>query len=274
MAMHQDHFSVLSETVRLAAMALDAGRVHELGSDQWPVAMVAASLSAAEDESRRADLRRAYAVFMQKNGAQARAASVAQLARFVAANKGNGWRAFEPFAMLDFEAALRRKAAVYMATLAPVAGDARFAGVAELVCKLREDADAPVSMLEALLSLGDMRFLPLLESLYACEKQRVEHWLQVLDVVPNHLACQWLLGLLEAHTDLARYVTAALVRMGGKATVVIDLILPVPAWAYKSAAPQPLHGWTPSEYAERLQARLQEHLNAQLWQEVRAAFGA
>lgn len=273
MAMHQDHFSMLSELERLAAMALDPVRVRELGADQWPVAMLAAALMAGGDESRRPELMAAYAAFVQKNAPAARAACLVQLSRFVSANKGNGWRGFMPCAMADPDAALRRKAAVYMATLAKPGELQRFNGVAELVRCLATEEATPASVLDALLSLGDLRFLPQLESLYAQPAAKLAAWLGELEVVPNHLSCSWLLGVLEAHPALAADVAGVLQRTASQAGVIIDLTLPVPTWAFKSAAPQPLHGWTPQEYVARMQPRLQPHLSAEQMDAVCAAFG-
>ncbi len=258
--MHQDYFSVLSETARLAAIALDAVRVHELGAEQWSVAMTAAALAAAGDETKNEDLQRAYTVFAQKNLPPVRAASLARLARFVAANQGNGWLAFLPYALYDSEPILRRKAAVYVATMAPATQDIRFTGVAHLVRVLSTDELAPVTLLDALLSLGDVRFLPQLQQLYAVEPQCISLWLDSMDVAPNHLSCQWLLGLLEAQPSLARHVVQAWVRTVPKVATVIDLTLPVPTWAFKSATPQPLHGWSPNEYFDRMLSRLSPYL--------------
>lgn len=273
MAMHQDHFSMLSELERLAATALDPVRVRELGADQWPVAMLAAALMAGGDESRHTELMRAYATFVQNNPPATRAAGLVQLSRFVCANKGNGWRGFMPCAMADPDAALRRKAAVYMATLATPGELERFTGVAELVRRISTDETTPVTVLDALLSLGDMRFLPLLASLYERPVAHQAAWLGELDVVPNHLSCSWLLGALEAHPVLAPDVVGVLQRTAAKAAVIIDLTLPVPSWAFKSSAPQPLHGWTPQEYVARMQPRLLPHLSGEQMDAVRAAFG-
>lgn len=273
MAMHQDHFSMLSELERLAAMALDPVRVHELGADQWPVAMPAAALTAGGDESRRAELVRAYELFVQKNAPSVRAGSLVQLSRFVMANKGNGWRGFMPCAMHDPDAALRRKAAMYMATLATPSELEHFTGVAELVRRLGAEEATPTTSLEALLSLGDTRILPLLEKLYSQDAAKLATWLGELDVVPNHLSCLWLLGALETYPDLAPAVAGVLTRTAAKASVIIDLVLPMPSWAFKSAAPQPLHGWSPQEYVDRMQSRLLPHLDAEQWLAVKTAFG-
>lgn len=263
---------MLSELERLAAMALDPVRVHELGGDQWPVAMLAAALIAGGDESRRTELMTAYGVFVQKNAPAARAASLVQLSRFVSANKGNGWRGFLPCAVADPDANLRRKATVYLCALATPGELERFTGVAEVVRRLAADETTPTTALDALLSLGDMRFLPLLESLYTLPATQLATWLGELEVVPNHLSCNWLLGALEKHTSLASGIASALQRTAPKASVIIDLTLPVPSWSFKSAAPQPLHGWTPQEYFARLLPRLQPHLSAEQVQAVKEAF--
>ncbi len=273
MAMHQDHFSMLSELERLAAMALDPVRVRELGADRWPVAMLAAALIAGGDESRCRELERAYAAFVQKCPPAARAASLLQLSRFVSANKGNGWRGLMPYVLIEPDVVLRRKAAVYMATLASPCEIERFTGVAELVRRLSSDENPPATALDALLSLGDMRFLPLLEKLHAQPEEKLASWLGELEVVPNHLSCSWLLRVLEVHPTLASDVVGVWCRTAPTTGVIIDLTLPVPSWAFKSAAPQPLHGWTPQEYVARMQSRLQPHLSGAQMDAVRAAFG-
>lgn len=273
MSLHQDHFSMLSEMERLAAMALDAVRVRELEADQWPTAIAAAALLAGGDEMRREELARAYDTFTACTPVQARATALVQMTKFISAGKGNGWRGLLPFAERDPHAPLRRKAAVFTATLATPSEAERFNGIAELVSRLQQP-ETPTTILDALLGLGDMRFLPHLQKLYTQDEETLRRRLGEVEVVLNHAACQWLLGLLQAHPALAAEVSALLVRTAPGTPVFIDLTMPVPSWEFRNAAPQPLHGWTPQEYFARLLPGLQTYLTAEQTADVRRAFSA
>ena len=56
MGLYQDNFTGLSELERLAAMAHDPVRVHEIGADQWPLTMMACGLMASNDEEKLEEL--------------------------------------------------------------------------------------------------------------------------------------------------------------------------------------------------------------------------
>ena len=67
---------------------------------------------------------------------------------------------------------------------------------------------------------------------------------------------------------------ALLERMAPAATAVIDLVMPIPTWAYTKPAPQPLHGWTRAEYFPRMLPVLSRHLTEAQISRLKVAFGA
>lgn len=275
MGIFQDNFSSLSELERLAAMAHDPVRVHEIGADQWPLAMMACGLMASNDEEKQEENLGIYSIFVTKTTPAARKGSLVQLSRFISARRGEGWKSLLPYALEETDSALSRRAAILIATLAQPSPSQQLAGVEEIARQLyREESDAPVTMLEAVLSLSDMRVLPILEPLLMISSDRLSDWLQELNVPANRLACTWLLNVLAAHPDLADDVAAALCRMAPLSQVIIDLALPVPTWAFEKPTPEPLHGWSRPEYFARMLPELEPVLSADLLQQVRTAWSA
>ncbi len=274
MGLFQDNFSMLSELERLAAMVQDPVRVQQIGADQWPLAMMACGLMTSNDPDRLGDNLGIYRIFAEKTPAEARKASLAQLARFITARKGEGWRALLPYALAEPHAPLARKAAMHVLTLAQPTEAEKLHGVTELVQYLVKREDAPATLLDALLSLGDMRVLPLLYPLDSLPTERLAALAEALQCTANHLSCSWLCGLPALHPALAEPVAAALCRQATGATAIIDLSLPIPSWAFRSAAPQPLHGWTPAEYYARMKPRLEPHLSEEQLTRVATAYGA
>lgn len=272
MSIFQDNFSSLSELERLAAMAHDPVRVHEIGADQWPLAMMACAMIAGNDEEKLAENFPIYALFVGNTPAAARKNSLLQLVRFITSRKGEGWRSLAPYAVSEPEPAVALKAALSIITLAQPGPEQKLAGVQELVQLCREHRN-PV-LLNALLSLGDMRALPLLAPLTELEDEALRHLLPLLMTTPNRLSLTWLLNVLTLHPALADEVSAALCRIAPKAPVIIDLVLPIPTWAFEKPAPQPLHGWTPAEYFARMLPELEPRLSAAQLAEVRQAYSA
>ena len=88
MGLFQDNFSMLSELERLAAMVLDPVRIHEIGEDQWPLAMMACGLVTGNDPERLPDNLKAYSIFMQKVTPATRGNTLKQLVRFITQRKG------------------------------------------------------------------------------------------------------------------------------------------------------------------------------------------
>lgn len=272
MGLYQDNFTGLSELERLAAMAHDPVRIHEIGEDQWPLTMMACCMMASNDEEKQEENVSIYGVFAQKTSAAARRASQTQLCRFITGRKGEGWKALLPYATEEPERALARKAALQMITLAQPAPEQKLAGCAELVERLLDHG--PTALLDALLSTADMRVLPLLQPLERLSAVRLGFLLESLDCTPNRLSCTWLLNVLAVQPELAEQVTAALCAMAPKAPVILDLVLPIPTWAFEKPTPQPLHGWTPAEYFARMREELSARLSPEQLSRVALAYGA
>ncbi len=274
MGIFQDNFSMLSELERLAAMVQDPVRVQEIGADQWPLAMMACALMTSNDPARLEDNLIAYRIFASKTPAVSRKASLTQLTRFITARKGEGWRAILPYALVEPDAAIARKAAMMVATLAQPTDAEKLRGVSELVSQLVQKEIAPSALLDALLSLSDMRVLPLLEPLAGLPTERLIKLVNALQTTANRLSCTWLCSLPARFPELAEPVTNALCRLVIGSTAILDLTLPMPGWAFQNPAPQPLHGWTPAEYFARMKSELSPVLSARQLASVQAAYGA
>lgn len=272
MGIFQDNFSSLSELERLAAMAHDPVRVHEIGADQWPLAMMACALMASNDEEKQEENLGIYRIFAEKTTPAARKTSLAQFTRFITSRRGEGWKALLPYATEEPDTALSRKAALCIATLAQPGPEEKLAGVQCLVEQLRSNEDAPITLLEAILSMGDMRVLPLLKPLELLSEERVEELLEELSVAANRPACTWVLNLLSLYPNLAELGTQALCRMGAAAPYVLDVVMPVPTWAFAKPDVQPLHGWTRPEYFARMRAELSPILTPEQLARVQTAF--
>lgn len=274
MGLYQDNFSGLSELERLAAMAHDPVRVLEIGADQWPLTMMACGLMASNDEEKLEENFDIYDIFASRTTVAARKSSLVQLSRFITGRKGEGWKSMLPYATNEPDDALSRKAATYVATLAQPGPQEPLAGVQELVARLVHDDHTPTTLLDAVLSLADMRVLPLLQPLLQVDADRMEDLLDELATTPNRLSLTFVLQVLESYPQLAEEVTDALCRMAPLSPVILDLALPVPTWAFEKPAPQPLHGWTAPEYFARMLPVLSPVLETGQLQRVREAFGA
>lgn len=265
---------MLSELERLAAMVRDPVRVHEIGTEEWPLAMIACGLVTCNDPERLQENLDAYAIFVSKTNAAARKGSLAQLVKFITARKGDGWRALLPYTLAEPEAALSRAAAMQLATLAQPGSKEQLTGVVELARLLVLRDDAPPAALEALLSLSDLRVLPHIAKLSSLPVERLQRLIAALNPAGNHLSYTWALEMLSARPELAEPVTALLERMAAVTTAVIDLVLPIPTWAYAKPTPQPLHGWNRAEYFPRMLPVLSQHLSQEQISRLRSAFGA
>lgn len=274
MGLYQDNFTGLSELERLAAMAHDPVRIGEIGPDQWPLTMMACGLMASNDEEKLEENFDIYDFFVAKTTVAARKSSLIQLSRFIAGRKGEGWKSMLPYATNELDPALSRKAATYVATLAQPGPTEPLAGVQELVHRLAHDEYTPTSLLDAVLSMADMRVLPLLLPLLEVEQERMEEFLDELETTPNRLSLTFVLRALATYPALAEEATEALCRMAPLSPVILDLALPVPTWAFEKPTPQPLHGWTSAEYFVRMLPELEPHLDADQLQRVREAFKA
>lgn len=166
MGLFQDQTSSLSEIKRLAALVTDPSRRGEIGSDQWPLAMIAYGLVTCNETGREEEGVIIYNMFQSRCAPDARRKCALQLAAFIRQRKGDGWRALLPFAMADEAPDIRRQSAFLIYTLAAPQPEERFpgiAGLANVICASPCPGQASMTpALDALMSLGDMRFAPYL----------------------------------------------------------------------------------------------------------------
>lgn len=261
---------MLSELERLAAMVQDPQRRLELGAVEWPLAMMAFCLLISNDESRLDEALEVYPLFLSHTEESARQKSLALLENFIKMRKGEGWRAFLPYALADTEGIAKRAASLAILMAKPEEGE-RYTGVRTLVKLLQQRKDAPRALMAAVLDLADLRVEPLLEPLLSLPESRLEELLPAS--LANRLSCNWTLSLLKRRPGLASLVTDILCAMA-HTPVVMDVIVPVPVWSFESPKVQPLHGWTPSEYFARMQPELEPVLNDSQLELVRQAYQA
>ena len=275
MSIYQDNFDSLSELERLAAMAHDPVRIHEIGQEQWPLAMMACGLMASNDEEKQEENLDIYPVFAEKTTVASRRGSMQMLCRFISSRKGEGWKSLLPYILCEPAAEVSGKASLHLVTLAQPAPDTPLSGVVELVrCIKADDAQDNAPLLNAILSLADMRALPLLQPMCDLPQERLEDLVDAVAVPANHLACQWLLRVLESCPVVAPQVADALCRIMPAAPTVLDVALPIPFWAFEKPQPQPLHGWSGAEYFPRMLPDLEKHLTQEQISQIRAACGA
>lgn len=87
--------------------------------------------------------------------------------------------------------------------------------------------------LDALMSLGDLRFAPYLASISKkLSPDRLAELLEGTEAIPTELGCNWLLDILDEHAELSSTVARVLAAMPGRAGEVMDVIIPVPSWQF------------------------------------------
>ena len=94
MGLFQDQTSSLSEIKRLAALVTDPSRRGEIGSDQWPLAMIAYGLVTCNETGREEEGVTIYNMFQSRCAPDARRKCALQLAAFIRQRKGDGPAAF------------------------------------------------------------------------------------------------------------------------------------------------------------------------------------
>lgn len=218
MGLFQDQTSSLSEIKRLAALVMDPSRRDEIGPDQWPLAMIAYGLVTCNEKNRQAEGIEIYRTFQSCCAPDARKKCALQLAAFIRQRKGDGWRALLPFAMTDELADIRRQAAFLIYTLAAPEREERFpgiAGLADIICAAPLPGQAGMSpALDALMSLGDLRFAPYLASISKkLSPDRLAELLEGTEAIPTELGCNWLLDILDEHAELSSTVARVLAAM-------------------------------------------------------------
>lgn len=115
--------------------------------------------------------------------------------------------------------------------------------------------------LDALMSLGDMRFAPYLSFISKnLPPGRLADLLAETEAIPTDLGCGWLLDILDEHPELTSTIAAVLAGMPSRAGEVLDVVVPVPSWQFTNSAVQPLHSWSIPEYRLRMEERLSRYL--------------
>lgn len=271
MGLLRDQESELPRLQRLVARLQDATRRRELPAEDWPTAMLAYGLHMSEDPAllHAEEGLAVYADFVRATPQQERLSSLGNLASFVSSHRGAGWQALLLYAMGEHAAPeLSSRAATLAISLAPLPAE-KAQGCsprtgADAIIQLLVREDAPASLLSALLSLPDMRFLPVLQPLAKLPVPRLRQLLAGFSGSLNSLSAAFLLSLLELHSSaLAEAVASALMHLAKHTPLVADIALPLPTWAFESPTPQPLHAWTLPEYLPRIMPRLQPHLSPQ-----------
>ncbi len=276
MGLYQDQTNSLSEIKRLAALVLDPSRRPEIGSDQWPLAMIAYGLVTCNETNRLQEGLEIYTLFEGNCSDEARSRCAMQLSQFVRQRQGNGWRALLPFAVADANPAIRRQAAFLALTLAPSSDTDRFPGATELVrlvCTPPQAGKSPIAMLDTIMSLADLRFMPYLQEV-SCKLSDATLASLLLEstATPNALSCGWLLDVLDARPALAAAIANCLVGMAPRTQEVMDVVIPIPSWHFKGEAIQSLHGWTIPEYYARMASRLTGKLSPEQIASVQSAW--
>ncbi len=279
MGLFQDQTDSLSELKRLAALVTDSSRRDEIGAAEWPLAMIAYGLVTCNDRHRLPEGIEIYALFQTQCTVDARRKCAQQLAAFIKQRRGDGWRALLPFALADKDAAIRRQAAFLIYTLAAPTADERFTGVAAMLELIATaplpGTQCPAPALEALLSMGDLRMMPYLTAFAAqIPTDRLSALIANTQSAPTALACEWLTDTVVKHPEQADAVAKALCAMPLTAKDVMDVIIPIPTWQFKSTAVQPLHSWTCPEYWLRIKERLATTLNSKQLQDLEAHWTA
>lgn len=277
MGLFQDQTDSLSELRRLAALVQDPNRLHEIGKSQWPLAMISYGLATCNDESNFDYSLEIYPHFVSHSQPTERLRTLRQLSEFITRRKGDGWRAFVNFALADPLDEIRRHAAFLTATLVPSTGSEEFCGINEVLhlwlMPQREGLPSSTPLIDAVLSLSDKRFLPILTNhLAAVSQEKLSRTLEELNTSLNILSGEWLLACLETHPGTAEGVCSAFCRLARQTEQVLDLILPLPSWQFQNPSPQPLHGWTRSEYFPRILPRIQDKLSSEQIERMRQAF--
>ena len=234
MGLFQDQTSSLSEIKRLAALVTDPSRRGEIGSDQWPLAMIAYGLVTCNETGREEEGVTIYNMFQSRCAPDARRKCALQLAAFIRQRKGDGWRALLPFAMADEAPDIRRQSAFLIYTLAAPQPEERFpgiAGLANVICASPCPGQASMApALDALMSLGDMRFAPYLSFISKnLPPGRLADLLAETEAIPTDLGCGWLLDILDEHPELSSTIAAVLAGMPSRAGEVLDVVVPVPS---------------------------------------------
>lgn len=267
MGLMRDRESEMPLLQQLVSLAKDPVRRMDISVDLWPQAMIGYALSMSEDPMLPEEGQGVYADYVKCVGAGARARALSTLKNFIHSNRGKGWQTLILYALCEDklgDAALCREAARLLVLNAIPTPESPFRGVDAVVELLSGYEWTSSSMLGVVLGLGDMRLLPRLKPLFSLPGHRLVQLINGLDTVMTSLCSEWLLQLLEHAPDkVADAVADFFERKAAETSLVPDVVMPMPTWAFERAVPEPLHVWERSEYFARVQARLRNHLSPQ-----------
>ena len=277
MGLFQDYLSAQPELKRLAALVVDPAQLPLITAQQWPQAIIVCGLCCAPRPEQHEHMLQAYRHFAQEVELPQRVACLQQLTQFLLQRQGTCWQALLPFALAEPQPELARLAAQNILLLAPLENgttvEYRFTGVNTLAQLLgTERHQSQTALLDALLGLADMRFTYLLPQLATMPAEVLRKHLDQLQGAPNRLSLDWLTHLAAAQPQLGEAITLYLERCLPKTQEIIDVIYPLPCWAFTNASPQPLHGWELPEYLPRIFPLLLPALNESQQVRVKTAF--
>ncbi len=277
MGLYQDQTNSLSEIKRLAILVMDPSRRQEIGADQWPLAMIAYGLVTCNDPARLPEGIEIYGIFSSWCAVDARGKCLAHLADFVHQSKGNGWRAFLPFALADENGQIRQQAAFLAGTMAIPAENAPFVGfsqIAGIICSPPYPGQRQNSpLLDAILNTADLRLAPIASHIREhLPAAKLEQLVADSRLIPNALSCEWLLAAMEQAPALTPCIVETLANCATRADEIQDVVLPIPSWNFKNAAIQPLHGWSKPEYFDRMKSRIAPLVNEEQMERIESAW--
>ncbi len=252
MGMMRDREAELSGLRLLLSRLEEPTRRAELSATEWNTAFSAWALENAGAEIPSQEAEKLYAAYRDAVPPEMRAQSLARLAAFISTRRGTGWQSLLYFVLGEQDnASLCSRAAYLVATLAPADDKQRFAGVRTVVQLLLDHEATPPAALDGLLAPADLRLLPDVEPLHALPEARLLLLLRGLDGTLNSLSSAWLLSLAQKPA-LREELTSALLRLASRTSLVLDVVHPIPSWAFQSSAAQPLHAWSRADFFPRI----------------------
>lgn len=274
MGVERDIFNELTGVSRLLSRLRDYRQRDLLSPDEWCIGMLAFALAEADQKDLPGDeFPPLYAHFVRQVPPEKRLKSLARLASFVVQRRGEGWRALLLYAVGEPVSTVSARAATLAVSLAPPAGDVRFAGLRETVQLLasgRIETKAG-DVLSGLLAPADLRLLPDLLPLHSLPSERLGAILRSMHGKLNSLSAAWLLPLAPV-APLQEDLTLALEHLAASTDLVADLVYPMPTWSFASPSPQPLHAWSRPEFFARIRSQLEPFLSPSLFSRLVSSF--
>lgn len=269
----------LSSLKHLTGTPLNSISRNKIEKGKLPPVMTSCCLFSNSNTRQKKDIFPAYPDFSSSCSEAQIFSSLERIANLIKEKKGLYWKALCPFAIAAPMPSIRKKAAYLIGTLAPSGNNITrpFTGFNFLVDVLCDSSFRPglskSPLFDALLETADLRLLPLaLEIIDKLSDIQISGILKQSTLIPNALACEWLLNALNTYPSLAKDITLVFVHASRRTNTIIDAITPIPAWKFKNPAQQPLHGWSLPEYFERIKRRLSQSLSSVQIDSIRQAW--